>query len=56
MKQDASSPPQFDDAFRARLLELFCWRRDVRRFRTEPLPPACWSGLSRSPVWPLRSG
>jgi 5,6-dimethylbenzimidazole synthase len=31
--------PQFDEAFRARLLELFVWRRDVRRFRTDPLPP-----------------
>ena len=30
--------PQFDDAFRARLHELFVWRRDVRRFRTDPLP------------------
>jgi 5,6-dimethylbenzimidazole synthase len=39
MNQIPSSPPQFDDAFRARLLELFCWRRDVRRFRSEPLPP-----------------
>jgi 5,6-dimethylbenzimidazole synthase len=28
----------FDDAFRARLRELFAWRRDVRRFRPEPLP------------------
>jgi 5,6-dimethylbenzimidazole synthase len=39
MNQTTSSPPQFDDAFRARLLELFSWRRDVRRFRGEPLPP-----------------
>src|SRR3978361_433794 len=39
MNQTPSSPPQFDHAFRARLLELFCWRRDVRRFRSEPLPP-----------------
>lgn len=39
MNQTPSSPPRFDDAFRARLLELFCWRRDVRRFRSEPLPP-----------------
>jgi 5,6-dimethylbenzimidazole synthase len=31
--------PEFDDDFRARLRELFAWRRDVRRFRTEPLPP-----------------
>lgn len=28
----------FDDRFRARLRDLFVWRRDVRRFRTEPLP------------------
>jgi 5,6-dimethylbenzimidazole synthase len=38
MTQGASSSPQFDDAFRARLLDLFCWRRDVRRFRADPLP------------------
>jgi 5,6-dimethylbenzimidazole synthase len=29
----------FDDQFRARLRDLMVWRRDVRRFRTEPLPP-----------------
>jgi 5,6-dimethylbenzimidazole synthase len=29
----------FDDAFRRRLGELLAWRRDVRRFRTEALPP-----------------
>jgi 5,6-dimethylbenzimidazole synthase len=28
----------FDDAFRRQLRELFKWRRDVRRFRTDPLP------------------
>jgi 5,6-dimethylbenzimidazole synthase len=27
----------FDDVFRARLRELLIWRRDVRRFRSEPL-------------------
>jgi len=32
------SPPEFDAAFRARLHELFCWRRDVRRFRKDALP------------------
>jgi len=32
------TPPDFDDAFRSRLHDLFVWRRDVRRFRTEPLP------------------
>lgn len=30
--------PEFDDAFRMQLLELFRWRRDVRRFRPEPVP------------------
>jgi 5,6-dimethylbenzimidazole synthase len=31
-------PPVFDAQFRSRLHELFAWRRDVRRFRREPLP------------------
>ena len=39
MNNDPSAAPHFDEAFRARLLDLFCWRRDVRRFRTDPLPP-----------------
>jgi 5,6-dimethylbenzimidazole synthase len=30
--------PEFDEAFRARLVELLTWRRDVRRFRRDPLP------------------
>jgi len=30
--------PRFDPAFRARLRELLMWRRDVRRFRRDPLP------------------
>jgi len=33
------APAAFDDAFRRRLRDLFVWRRDVRRFRHEPLPP-----------------
>jgi 5,6-dimethylbenzimidazole synthase len=28
----------FDHAFRARLRDLLLWRRDVRRFRSDPLP------------------
>src|SRR5579862_2525976 len=28
----------FDEEFRTRLRDLFVWRRDVRRFRTDPLP------------------
>jgi 5,6-dimethylbenzimidazole synthase len=30
-------PPRFDAAFRRQLEELFRWRRDVRRFRTDRL-------------------
>jgi 5,6-dimethylbenzimidazole synthase len=33
-----SETASFDDAFRRHLRELFVWRRDVRRFRREPLP------------------
>ncbi|CAN5166979.1 5,6-dimethylbenzimidazole synthase [soil metagenome] len=33
-----SGAPEFDDAFRMQLRELFGWRRDVRHFRSEPLP------------------
>jgi 5,6-dimethylbenzimidazole synthase len=32
------SLPDFDADFYAKLVELFSWRRDVRRFLTEPLP------------------
>lgn len=31
-------PPVFDEDFRDRLRALFAWRRDVRRFRRDPLP------------------
>lgn len=31
-------PPKFGAEFRNSLLELFLWRRDVRRFRRDPLP------------------
>jgi 5,6-dimethylbenzimidazole synthase len=31
--------PPFDETFRLRLRDLFAWRRDVRQFRTDPLPP-----------------
>jgi 5,6-dimethylbenzimidazole synthase len=33
------STMDFDDEFRTRLRDLMVWRRDVRRFRTDPLPP-----------------
>jgi 5,6-dimethylbenzimidazole synthase len=35
----------FDPAFRARLRELLIWRRDVRRFRREPLPAGALEAL-----------
>ena len=36
---------QFDDAFRAKLRDLLIWRRDVRRFRSAPLPPGALERL-----------
>jgi len=34
------APPRFDAAFRAQFAELVRWRRDVRRFRSDPVDPA----------------
>ncbi len=41
----ANAPIAFDDAFRARLRELLLWRRDVRRFRRDPLPDGAVDSL-----------
>ena len=35
---EQNSAPAFDETFRAQLFELLSWRRDVRRFRPDPLP------------------
>ena len=35
----ANGAPDFDEAFRRQLDNLIVWRRDVRRFRSDPLPP-----------------
>jgi 5,6-dimethylbenzimidazole synthase len=35
-----NTPPAFGAAFREELATLMAWRRDVRRFRSEPVPPA----------------
>src|SRR5215831_13202803 len=43
----ASKPMDFDEAFRARLRDLLVWRRDVRRFRRDPLPPGTLERLIR---------
>jgi 5,6-dimethylbenzimidazole synthase len=42
---DPPEPPSFDAVFQAKLHDLFVWRRDVRRFRSEPLPPAALEQL-----------
>ena len=43
----------FSEAFRAELKELMRWRRDVRRFRTDPVEPAvldrCLAAFDLSP-------
>ena len=36
---DLETAPGFDGAFRERLVDLLRWRRDVRRFRRDPLDP-----------------
>jgi len=40
--------PRFDAAFRSVLLDLFLWRRDVRRFRPEGLPDDVLERLIRT--------
>jgi 5,6-dimethylbenzimidazole synthase len=39
-RQPKAAPPRFDDDFRAALRDLVLWRRDVRRFKTDPVDPA----------------
>jgi 5,6-dimethylbenzimidazole synthase len=39
--------PEFDAGFRAKLADLVVWRRDVRRFRTDPLPAGSIGRLLR---------
>jgi 5,6-dimethylbenzimidazole synthase len=36
--EQQGDPPIFDSAFRDRLAKLFAWRRDVRRFKSDPVP------------------
>ena len=35
---ETRTPPRFDAEFRAEFVELLRWRRDVRRFRADPIP------------------
>jgi 5,6-dimethylbenzimidazole synthase len=39
MGDTSRKPPDFDAAFKARFADLVRWRRDVRRFRTDPIDP-----------------
>jgi hypothetical protein len=34
----SEAPPVFDENFREKLKDLMVWRRDVRRFKTDPVP------------------
>lgn len=36
--EKGTSPPEFDAGFKRQFETLLRWRRDVRRFRTDPLP------------------
>lgn len=38
MTEEAANPPSFSSDFAATFRDLILWRRDVRRFRTDPLP------------------
>ena len=38
MSATDDQPKRFDEGFRATLADLFRWRRDVRRFRRDPVP------------------
>ena len=40
MSRDTPDAPRFDDGFQEQLRQLFLWRRDVRRFKTDALEPA----------------
>jgi 5,6-dimethylbenzimidazole synthase len=42
---DTEAPPEFDEAFKTGLDRLLRWRRDVRRFRTDPLEPGMIEAL-----------
>ncbi|MET4732206.1 5,6-dimethylbenzimidazole synthase [Thalassospira sp. MBR-102] len=36
--KDTLTPPVFDRTFQKQFIDLLLWRRDVRRFRTDPIP------------------
>jgi 5,6-dimethylbenzimidazole synthase len=46
--EQQGDPPIFDSAFRDRLAKLFAWRRDVRRFKPDPVPSPLIEELVRT--------
>ncbi len=40
MTRDTPDAPRFDEDFQERLQQLILWRRDVRRFKADPVEPA----------------
>jgi len=44
-KEPSTSSPQFSDEFRSQFRQLLLWRRDVRRFRRDPVNPQLVSHL-----------
>jgi 5,6-dimethylbenzimidazole synthase len=42
---ESCDPPFFDADFRRQFVELLRWRRDVREFRRDPLPPETFERL-----------
>lgn len=42
---DTLTPPVFDRTFQKQFIDLLLWRRDVRRFRTDPIPGDDIDGL-----------
>lgn len=47
MTSPSDPPPVFDAGFRRDLEALYRWRRDVRRFRRDPVDPGLIDGLIR---------
>jgi 5,6-dimethylbenzimidazole synthase len=40
LQRASDAAPSFDESFRQSFAELLSWRRDVRRFLTDPVEPA----------------
>ena len=45
LQRASDAAPSFDESFRQSFAELLSWRRDVRRFLTDPVEPALLDGV-----------